>query len=85
MTDTSKLKAVIENKGIKCSFLADKLGISRQAFSNKLNNKTPFKATEIKIICDTLDINKRDCFIIFLSWGWQNGDLWFYNFKKCNY
>lgn len=66
MTDTTKLKAIIAGKGVKQSYLADKLGISRQAFSNKINNKAPFQLTEIKTICETLKINKSECFNIFL-------------------
>ena len=67
MIDTNKLKSIIVEKGVKNSYLAEKLGISKQSLSNKLNNKTLFSLTEVKGLCEILKISPRDCFNIFLS------------------
>ena len=56
MTDTVKLKEKIDEHGMKQCFIAEKLGISGYGFAKKLNNETEFKASEIKIICELLDI-----------------------------
>ena len=56
MTDTVKLKEKIDEHGMKQYFIAEKLGISSYGFAKKLNNETEFKASEIKIICELLDI-----------------------------
>ena len=56
MTNTELLKAVIAKSGLKLQHLAEVLGISRQALNKKIENKTQFKAGEIKSLCDVLGI-----------------------------
>lgn len=66
MTDTNKLKDIIDKSGLKLDYLAGKLGISRQSFWMKINNVTEFKASEIQMLCLLLSINdpkiKEDIF-----------------------
>lgn len=57
MTDTKMLRELIESKGIKYGFIAEKLGISHQSLIRKMKNNTQFKACEIKDLCDLLNIN----------------------------
>lgn len=56
MTDTIRLREKIAENGLKQGFIAEKLGITSYGFAKKLNNETEFKASEIKILCDLLNI-----------------------------
>lgn len=57
VTDTKMLRELIESKGIKYGFIAEKLGISHQSLIRKMENNTQFKACEIKDLCDLLNIS----------------------------
>lgn len=46
----------------KQSDIAEKLGISSQSFSYKLHNKKEFKASEIKFLCNLLNITDKDAY-----------------------
>ena len=48
MTNTDELKKRIALSGYRIAFIAERLGISYQAFNNKVNNVTEFKASEIR-------------------------------------
>ena len=56
MTDTDALKSKISEAGLKQGFIAEKLGLSSYGFAKKLNNETEFKATEIQLLCEILNI-----------------------------
>lgn len=56
MTNTKLLKRIIEESGLKVSFIADFVGISRQALWNKVNNASQFNQYEIDKMCDILRI-----------------------------
>ena len=60
MTNTDLLREYIDNNGVKIQFLAKKLNISRAALSQKINNKSEFKAKEIQGLCDLLGINSPE-------------------------
>lgn len=62
LTSTNKVKAKMLELGITQTYIADSLGISYQALSNKLHNKTEFKASEIKKMCSILDIADKDAY-----------------------
>lgn len=47
MINTKLLKAAIAENGMKQSEVAEKIGISMQSFSSKINNKTQFKIDEV--------------------------------------
>ena len=54
MTNTPLLKKLIKDSGLKLSFIAEKLGISRTALYKKIEGLVPFNGPEIKIMCDLL-------------------------------
>ena len=56
MVDTQLLDEKIKSSGLKCGYIVEKLGISRQAFDRKRNNKYAFRGAEIYVICDLLKI-----------------------------
>ncbi|MCM1365079.1 MAG: helix-turn-helix domain-containing protein [Faecalibacterium sp.] len=60
MTATNKLRALLVSMGFTQSEIADKIGISRQSFSYKINNKVEFKVSEIEAICQLLHIEDKD-------------------------
>ncbi len=57
MINENLLKARIMEKGIDRKVIAKKLGISLTSLSYKLNNKTQFKASEIQVLSEILEIN----------------------------
>lgn len=58
MTNKELLKQKIDESGLKVSFIADFVGISRQLLWKKVNNKTPFNQFEIEKMCSVLKITK---------------------------
>ena len=56
MTNTEKLSKIIDESGLRKGFIAAKLGLSTYGFQKKVENKSQFKAGEIKILCDLLHI-----------------------------
>lgn len=62
MTDTFILNEEITKSGLKISFIAEKIGLSREGFYKKLNNETEFKASEIVLMQKILGLSneKRD-------------------------
>lgn len=56
MTDTYRLKEIIDKSGYKRKFIADKLGITPFGLDKKINNVTEFKASEIDVLCNLLQI-----------------------------
>ena len=56
MTNKAKLEDLITKSGLKKTFIAESLGISRQAFLNKINNKSLFTSEEIDTLCKMLNV-----------------------------
>jgi len=56
MTNSKKLNKKIEESGLKRGFIAEKLGISYHWLNQKINNVVAFKAYEIQILCELLNI-----------------------------
>lgn len=54
--DYSVLLGKLREKNITQSELAKKIGISETSLNFSLNNKRPFKQSEISKICDSLSI-----------------------------
>ena len=68
MTNVELLKKKVEDSGLKNSFIAERLGISRAAWYNKLKGDSKFTAEEIKTLCETLHITSlREREEIFFS------------------
>lgn len=62
MTDILSLREELDRSGISITFIAKKMGISREGLYNKLNNQTEFKASEIVALSEILNLStdKRD-------------------------
>lgn len=56
MTNSTLLDAKIKASGLKRGFIAEKLGISYDWLKKKIDGIVPFKAYEIQILCDILNI-----------------------------
>jgi hypothetical protein len=56
MTNTNLLKKKIDESGYKLRFIASKLGITYQGFLKKINNETEFKASEMQILRELLNL-----------------------------
>lgn len=59
----------IKASGLKIGAVANKIGISRMAFYNKVNNFTSFTVAEVFMLCDVLDILDDEKPKIFLDTG----------------
>lgn len=56
MVNTELLEKKITDSGLKKTFIADKLGITRQALFLKINNVTEFMSSEVQGLCELLGI-----------------------------
>ena len=56
MTDTALLKERIARSGLKMTFIAQFIGLSRMGLYNKVNNRRPFNQYEIEALCQLLQI-----------------------------
>ena len=65
MTDTALLRAKIDASGYKLRYIAAKIGLSYHGFSNKVQNKTDFTASEINGLCELLGIGTEEMKQIF--------------------
>ena len=54
--NTELLDKKIEESGLKVSFIIEKLGLSHNGFYKKKNGVTPFRASEVYVLCDLLRI-----------------------------
>ena len=63
--DTELLDNAIEKSGLKSGFIAETLGISRQAFNNKRKGKTQFRKSEVYVMRDLLKISVDESNRIF--------------------
>ena len=57
MTDTKEFKVALIRNGITAGELADKVNLSRQSLSYKMNNIREFTSSEIAKICEVLDLD----------------------------
>lgn len=60
MTNTIALRNKISESGYKLIYVAEKIGLTYQGFRKKLNNESEFKANEIQMLCDLLDIGVQE-------------------------
>jgi hypothetical protein len=58
MVDTQLLDDRIDDSGKKIAYLADKMGITVQAFRMKRKNLSEFTSDQVAVLCDELDIKK---------------------------
>lgn len=57
MVDSKKLEEKIHQSGLKKGYLAERLGVSRATFSALLNNKSEFRVSQIRTLCEILGIH----------------------------
>lgn len=62
MTDTLMLELYIKKKGYTKKEIAALLGLSFNGFMLKVNNVNEFKASEIKQLCEVLDLKDTSIF-----------------------
>ena len=67
MVDTTRLNEAIKASGYLKSGIAARLGISRQSFSNKLSNRTAFRASEASYLKGLLNLSSDDFIAIFFK------------------
>ena len=67
MLNTNLLREKINNSGITITALADKLGLTRETFYNRLANKSEFKASEIVKLTNILRLTKPERDAIFFN------------------
>jgi len=68
MTDTKLLREIISESGLKITYIAEKVGITRQQFTKKVNNQVAFNQYEIEALCNVLGIKAlRDKEAIFFA------------------
>lgn len=54
-----RLKEIIESRGIKQSYISERIGITTDAISRILNGTRKITGEELLNICDLLDIDPR--------------------------
>lgn len=62
MTNTFALEMAIKQKGLTKKAVAKAIGLSEYGFQLKITNKTEFKASEIQMLCDLLDLPDKSIF-----------------------
>ena len=67
MTNTIELRKKINESGISITYIAGKMGITREGFYHKLNNNTEFKASEIVSLCKVLRLSDQERNCIFFA------------------
>ena len=73
MVNRNLLNEKIKQSGLKKSYLAESIGVSRSTFCALLNNKSEFRVSQIQILCALLGIRDDETLrAIFFA---QNGAL----------
>ena len=62
-----ELRAEIARANVKQKDIVDRLGISKQAFLNKMNGFSEFKASEIKTLAEMLNLPLQKVSYIFFD------------------
>ena len=63
----NRIKIIMNNKGIKRSYLAKKLKISYNTLTNKLNGKSEFSAIQMSMIKDLLNLDDKLSINVFFN------------------
>ena len=67
MVDYAKLKGLMAERGLEVTKLAETLGVSRQAASNKVNGRSSLSLTDAKKIAETLNMTKEERDAVFFG------------------
>lgn len=63
--DTELLADAMAKSGLRNSFFYEKLGISKQSFSNKCRGVTAFRKSEVFVMCSLLHLSDEEGMKIF--------------------
>ena len=63
----NRIKIIMNNKGIKRSYLAKKLKISYNTLTNKLNGKSEFSAIQMSMLKDLLNLDNELSINVFFN------------------
>ena len=61
------LKATIKERGVAHQFLAEKIGITPQAFSQKIRGKSDFRLREAETLSEVLRLEPGEIMAIFFD------------------
>lgn len=61
------LKATIKERGVAHQFLAEKIGITPQAFSQKIRGKSEFRLKEAETLSEVLRLEPGEIMAIFFD------------------
>lgn len=67
MTDSKLLRDEINKSGISITFIARKIGITRECFYRKMNGENEFKASEIVALSSILHLSAKKREQIFFA------------------
>jgi hypothetical protein len=67
VTDTKKLRKLVEASGLKYRFIAEKMNLSPFGLALKIDNKNDFKASEISELSIILGLSEEQISSIFLK------------------
>lgn len=67
MTNTKLLRECIDASGYKIRFIAEKCGITYQAFLNRMNGDIEFRVDEMRTLRDLLKLSMEDADAIFFA------------------
>ena len=67
MTNSKLLRQKIDESGYKLQFVAKKCGLTYYGFMKKVNNESEFKASEIAILKELLDLTYSETDQIFFA------------------
>lgn len=65
MTNSAKLKGKMVESGLNQTWVAEQLGMTIATFNYKVNNKSEFKASEIKKLSELLSLTADEVNDIF--------------------
>lgn len=68
-TNTELLEKRIAQTGLKKCYIAERIGLSRQHLNNCINNRAEFRANQMAILCDLLNIDIHEKEAIFFAKG----------------
>lgn len=60
MTNSKRLRDLINKRGFKLKFVAEHLGLSAYGLCLKIDNKSEFKTSEVAALCELLEIKSLE-------------------------
>lgn len=60
MTNSKRLRDLINKRGFKLKFVAKHLGLSAYGLCLKIDNKSEFKTSEVAALCELLEIKSLE-------------------------